>query len=49
MTGLWTDIAAPTGLRTFAEQNRALTFEGRMVDEAMAETARAVLARHGRG
>ncbi|WP_030230521.1 MULTISPECIES: HpcH/HpaI aldolase/citrate lyase family protein [unclassified Streptomyces] len=27
----------------------ALTFEGRMVDEAMAETARAVLARHGRG
>ncbi|MFH8499888.1 HpcH/HpaI aldolase/citrate lyase family protein [Streptomyces coeruleorubidus] len=27
----------------------ALTFEGRMVDEAMAETARAVLARHGHG
>ncbi|MGA5895377.1 HpcH/HpaI aldolase/citrate lyase family protein [Streptomyces venetus] len=97
VTGLWTDIADLTGLRAFAEQNRALgydgmmavhpthipvinevfapgpeeldrcarlvaavesaqrdgigalTFEGRMVDEAMAETARAVLARHGRG
>ncbi|GAA2420641.1 CoA ester lyase [Streptomyces coeruleofuscus] len=97
VTGLWTDIADLTGLRAFAEQNRALgyegmmaihpthipvinevfsptpeeldhytrlvaavesaqragigalTFEGRMVDEAMAETARAVLARHGHG
>ncbi|GAP45784.1 hypothetical protein [Streptomyces azureus] len=27
----------------------ALTFEGRLVDEVMAETARAVLARHGHG
>ncbi|WP_086558731.1 HpcH/HpaI aldolase/citrate lyase family protein [Streptomyces africanus] len=97
VTGLWTDITDLTGLRAFAEQNRALgyegmmaihpthvpvinevfaptpeeldrcarlvaaveaaqrdgvgalTFEGRMVDEAMAETARAVLARHGHG
>ncbi|MFH9008691.1 HpcH/HpaI aldolase/citrate lyase family protein [Streptomyces afghaniensis] len=97
VAGLWTDIADLTGLRAFAEQNRALgyegmmavhpthvpvinevfaptpeevdrcarlvaaveaaqrdgvgalTFEGRMVDEAMAETARAVLARHGHG
>jgi citrate lyase subunit beta/citryl-CoA lyase len=95
VTGLWTHIADLTGLRAFAEQNRALgydgmmaihpthipvinevfaptseeldryarlvaavesaqsagtgalTFEGQMVDEAMAATARAVLTRHG--
>ncbi|GHC95671.1 CoA ester lyase [Streptomyces violarus] len=95
VTGLWTHIADLAGLRAFAEQNRALgydgmmaihpthipvinevfaptpeeldrcarlvaavesaqrtgtgalTFEGQMVDEAMAATARAVLTRHG--
>ncbi|WP_055551750.1 CoA ester lyase [Streptomyces sp. NBRC 110028] len=95
VAGLWTDLADLDGLRRFAEQNRALgyegmavihpshvpvvneafspgpdelarcarliaaveeaqargagavRFEGRMVDEAMAATARHTLARHG--
>ncbi|AEM83388.1 HpcH/HpaI aldolase [Streptomyces violaceusniger Tu 4113] len=97
VAGLWADVADLAGLRRFAEQNRALgyegmavihpshvpvvnevfapdaeelarcerliaaveraqakgagavLFEGRMVDEAMAATARHTLARHGGG
>jgi len=97
VSGLWADVGDLTGLRAFAEQNRALgyegmmvihpshvpvvnavftpdaaelarharliaaveearrtgagavRFEGRMVDEAMAQTSRAVLARHTGG
>ncbi|MEW2395346.1 CoA ester lyase [Streptomyces sp. NPDC046862] len=95
VSGLWADVADLAGLRRFAEQNRAIgyegmmvihpshaavvndvfspgedelarherliaavetargegagavRFEGRMIDEAMAATSRAVLARHG--